>query len=363
MTSHADRVVTALKPAAVDDPAPGQAPTAYQTQIAAIVAEPRPSRPPHAKTPPRLPLVLTASLAACAVAVATVSLPGPGGHAQPARVRTAQPSTSPSVDARTFLLAAAEQAETSRSPASGRYWHLTTRRCAQNMTGPMRAAMGQPSPTSDGPIYHYSTCESEDQWFAANGFVRSNVGVDPKVVFASPQDRKSWQADGSPALLQPPAHTDSHIPPGWGPNHSHPLSLKQLRALPSDPAALKREVAKGAEEPLHGARLDSYIWTFSTDLLAQPITAKTRAGIYRMYAGIPGVRMVGATKDPEGRLAIALSYTLDGSHQEDQILFTPDTHEFLSTIFGGGNSSVIDEQLVAEWTDTLGAPLGRLGHD
>jgi hypothetical protein len=324
-----------------------------------------------------MPLVLTASAATVAVAAITIPLVSHDGAHAPAARPENKGGGAVLVDAHSFLLTGAHTIEAAPAPASGKYWHLQTRRCSNYAPISKGAAVTSKST----PAYRVTACETEDQWSSKTGFVRSIVGLHPKVTFYTPQDKATWQAAGAPALTQRLSYAEDNNPRFAEYGVDNRLSLRQLQAWPTDPARLRKEFAKSAGGGLSGAKLDSYIWAYSPALLAQPITVGTRAGIYRMLAQLPGVRMVGAIKDPEGRPAVAIGHVqhiparpgVHGRHGapdrtkamdvESRLAFQPDTYNFLSSTSGWGTGSETYEQLIAEWTNVLGPRQGVLGHD
>ncbi|XVQ11567.1 CU044_5270 family protein [Spirillospora sp. CA-255316] len=359
--STIDRTMAALKPAALDEVERAQPDAALETRIAETIRTPRDVRSPRRaawRGIPRMPLLLTAAVATTVTAV-VLPLVGRGDapHVRP----TAEPVAAP--DARTFLLAGAQSIERAGGPADGRYWHVTSRRCVSE-AGPL---VKRP----DVKPYRYTICTTTDSWTSKQGFVRTVVGLDPKVDFATRQDRANWQAAGAPRLGQQLGHTEHNDPmfAKWGLDGNR-LSLSELRRLPSDPAALRKVVAKSFNgTPKNAAELDGFVWTFAPQLLTQPVTPATRAGLYRMLAQIKGVRTFGTAKDPEGRPAVVLTYTeqmpaMPGSSEPDtvetRLAFRQDTYDFLGDQFGAAGA-VTNAQLVAEWTNVLGARKGPRG--
>lgn len=360
-----DRRFAALRPAALEEARLAQPEADYDARIAAIVRTPRERRPERVRHRlPRMPMVLTAGVAAAAIAAITVPpmMAGDTHHSG----HTPRPGGSTgTVSARTFLLAGA-QSISAHTAATGKYWHLKTRTCM-----PYTGAETPPSsakPSRQLP-YHYTLCVSEDSWTSKTGFTRNIVGLDPKVTFATPKDQAEWRSQGSPSLLhhQRLGYTENNDPlfAKWGLDGDR-LSLEKLRKLPTDPAGLRKVMAKSYRGKPTAAALDSLIWNSAPELLAQPITPSTRAGIYRMLAQINGVRMIGNASDPEGRPAVVLAYAdpAGGTSPQDEkrLAFRKGTYEFLSDDFGGKGSTTI-VQLTAEWTNVLGPRQGTPGQD
>ncbi|MEU4230815.1 CU044_5270 family protein [Nonomuraea sp. NPDC026600] len=360
-------LVAALKPSALDEV------TALDSdaKIAAIVATPRPAPAVRRHRAPRMPLLLAASVVVAVVAaVGVTSLTSANDHRRltpPNHAGTATP-----LDARTFLLAGAEHIAAAREPVAGKYWHLKTRRCRTGVQRPMAAVDNPPSSRPSGLPYRFTACETLEKWTSRSGFVRTIIGLDPKVSFDTPGDESNWRADGAPALTQRLGYTEDNdqIFTKWGLDGNH-MGLDQLTNLPSDPSALRDVIAKSAVGKPRGSALDSFLWSFAPGLFAQPITPKARAGLYRMLAQINGVRIVSSTFDAEGHPVVVLAHTqpvrasaAGPIHKiEVRLVFRQDTYEFISSQFDPGRNATVDEQMIAEWANVLGPRQGQRGHD
>ncbi|GLZ04543.1 hypothetical protein Acsp03_20090 [Actinomadura sp. NBRC 104412] len=342
-----DRTVAALMPEEIKEASLSLPDTSYDERIAAIIATPRQAPARTRRSFFRLPLVLTASAAAATAAAVTIPLLG---DADPHLLR---PAERP-LDARTFLLSGAKSIE--KAPqTTGKYWHVKTRRC-----------------TREGKTYRYVLCVTTESWKSKTGFIRTVVGLNPKVTFPSAKDKAAWKAAGSPNLVRDkPAYTEYSGPEWaeWGVNGKG-MSLDQLLQLPTTPEELRKVIAKSAEGgTLSSTQVDGFLWTFAPELLSQPTTPATRAGIYRMLAQIKGVRTVGTATDPEGGPpAIVLSYTENippapgakPEPYESRLAFRKNTYEYLGEQSNTG-MSLSNAQLTAEWTDTLGPRQGERG--
>ncbi|MEU8103999.1 CU044_5270 family protein [Nonomuraea muscovyensis] len=360
-----DHMVAALKPAALDDV------TVLDTdaKIAAIVGTPRPAAAVRRHRAPRMPLLVTASLVVAVMAAVVIPLLTGANHhrlAPPNPAGTAGP-----LDARTFLLAGAEHITAAREPV-GKYWHLKTRRCRTGVQRPPGSADNPASSPSRGLPYRFTACETTERWTSRSGFVRTIIGLEPRVSFDTPEDESNWRADGAPTLTQPLSYTENsdQVFTKWGLDGNH-MGLDQLTNLPSDPSALRKVIAKSAVGQPQGAALDSFLWSSTPGLFAQPITPKTRAGLYRMLAQINGVRIVSSTFDAEGHPVVVLAHTQPvrasaaspARRIEIRLTFRQDTYEFISSQFDPGGNTTLVEQMIAEWTNVLGRPQGRRGHD
>jgi hypothetical protein len=88
-------------------------------------------------------------------------------------------------------------------------------------------------------------------------------------------------------------------------------SLEQLRKLPTDPAQLlayfQSHTSNDQENKQDDETPDE--WAFEAAermLMDEPVPAQVRVAAYRMLAGLPGVRTIGAVTDPLGRAGVAV---------------------------------------------------------
>lgn len=153
---------------------------------------------------------------------------------------------------------------------------------------------------------------------------------------ASPADRAAWRRDGSPRMWQHVGQETGLADPlspsnGWlRPLSAAPgkliaitaaygaqpfivgdksLSLRQLQALPDDPAKLKALLLDGW--PGHGSQgtAASYLFQTAPAVLEMPVTPAVRSALYKLLASLPGVRSIGAVTDVAGQQGVAVSYT------------------------------------------------------
>ncbi|PZG06597.1 hypothetical protein [Nonomuraea aridisoli] len=123
------------------------------------------------------------------------------------------------------------------------------------------------------------------------------------------------------------------------------LTYEQIRALPSDAAALRERVAAmlppGSQGLLADA-LSGLLWT-------KPSEPGVRAAAYRALADLPEVRYLGAATDARGRAGEAFAFDLPSGVRRTLII-DPDSSQVLSCADSGrgGRSEVV---LTAGWTD------------
>jgi hypothetical protein len=117
------------------------------------------------------------------------------------------------------------------------------------------------------------------------------------------------------------------------------VSYAQLRALASDPRALAATVHAIAEKVAQGSPLTrefgagrfraALVFEVARALAQAPATAAVRAGVYRLLADTPGVRLLGSTTDSAGRHGTAIAARLGAF--EFTIVLDPATGELLQS--------------------------------
>ena len=294
--------------------------------------------------------------------------PGASGRPGPTRTPNTGPLKPDNRSAQELLLTAAEQTLHQTDPGSGKYW-LSTWEEGQLMQvgrkGAEYAVMG-----------HYSN----SQWYSAkdsfNVFEGRWAGAEP----ASDADKAAWKKAGSPSSW--PIDQGPGCPPDPNQNYTvdaakasrvsrsddgagkagngkltpvkepsqfrvlgEYLTADQIRALPSDPAALKQWLIGVIQKQNLPRRTDvelgeSLFAGVQNLLFFNPITPQVRAAAYKVLAGMPGVTSLGAVKDGEGRNGVAVSITSNDTVEEQRadsggpyavsIVFSPDTGDTLS---------------------------------
>lgn len=297
--------------------------------------------------------------------------PAPSGASNrtgPTRTPDTGPLKPDNRSAPALLLAAAEQTLQQPDPGSGKYW-LSTWEEGQLLQ------VGQ-----QGAEYAIMGRYSNRQWYSNkdsfNVFETRWAGAEP----ASDADKAAWKKAGSPSSW--PIDQGPGCPPD--PNASYTvdaastsrvsrsddgagkggngkltpvkepsqfrvlgeyLTAEQIRALPSDPAALKQwligVIQKQNLPHKTVVELGESLFAGVQNLLFfNPITPQVRAAAYKVLAGMPGVTSLGAVKDGEGRNGVAVAITSNDTAQEQRadsggpyavsIVFSPDTGDTLS---------------------------------
>ncbi|MGW0485522.1 CU044_5270 family protein [Nonomuraea sp. NPDC003214] len=288
--------------------------------------------------------------ATAAVAAAAVVVTGTGGAppsapdsvAQPAATATAT-ATKVRLSAREVLLAAAEKAG-SQPDEMGAWWHTST----------MQRTLHQ---VAEGGYTVVERQRSEGWTSSATGGEQGgtyqSLGARP----ATPEDEAAWRRAGSPREFKvkvpgkPRAITLSTSPrKPWG--GFSPLvdgdkvfwlgrnvTMKELRALPSDPGRLKAWLLrsyKGHDTESESVPMASDPWLYrvSTGLiLDMPVTPEVRAAAFRMLADLDSVKVVENVTDAEGRqgAAVAVEEKVKDGVMETRLIFDQETGRGLAS--------------------------------
>ena len=169
------------------------------------------------------------------------------------------------------------------------------------------------------------------------------------VRLATPADEAAWRRDGSPTvwksvgqsvgLAQPTSVSEAWMLPlsaargkltalsaAYGSQQffvgDKAFSLKQLRALPADPARLKTLLLAGWSPSAGRGSATSYLFQTVPAVLEMPVTPAVRAALYTLLAGLPGVRSLGAVTDVAGQAGVAVAHTEKYSRCGSQIDLT-----------------------------------------
>jgi DNA-directed RNA polymerase specialized sigma24 family protein len=153
---------------------------------------------------------------------------------------------------------------------------------------------------------------------------------------ASPADEAAWRRDGSPGvwkgvgqetgLADPLTPSDGWLLPlslasgkltagsaGYGAQPfivgDKSLSLRQLRALPANPAKLKTLLLAGWADYSGVGSATSYLFQTVPAVLEMPVTPAVRSALYKLLASLAGVQSIGAITDVAGQQGTAVAYT------------------------------------------------------
>ncbi|HEU5032508.1 MAG TPA: CU044_5270 family protein [Spirillospora sp.] len=189
----------------------------------------------------------------------------------------------------------------------------------------------------------------------------------------TPADARQYRLDGSPRPNENPDPDMGIAIPDVpeGPRPGDRIFEGDPARLPADPARLRTAMLAWMRD--HGGLPDdpdAWLFREAPQLLSDPVSQpsqKLRAAVYRMLAGLPGVRNLGTVRDPLGRpaLGVAMDETSpDLGTLEWQILLSP-SEDFLmasravvvrpGTASGrvpAGSVQYYTVQRTAGWTDT-----------
>jgi hypothetical protein len=250
---------------------------------------------------------------------------------------------------RDILLTAARTAAKSTQPAPERYY--VTPGVVGNFV-----RVGPP-----GKRYLVLEMVNRQYWAATNPRDGSpDMSQARYVRAASPADEAAWRRDGSPRVWKDVGQETGLADPvtpadGWSrPLSMAPgkltaltaaygaqpfnvgdksLSLRQLKALPADPAKLKALLLAGWSGYSSEGTATSYLFQTVPAVLEMPVTSAVRSALYKLLASLPGVQSIGAVTDIAGRQGVAVAYTarysncgaqidLTSSHSPDAPLFS-----------------------------------------
>ncbi|GAB2860767.1 hypothetical protein GCM10027176_73730 [Actinoallomurus bryophytorum] len=309
MKSTHESAFVALRPAALDHLGAEAHAARRETDLAAAFATPR-AIPAKRRIAPRL-LIAGAAAASVATAAAVVVVTGSGGEDHHVRRPTAAPRR---LDARTVLLASAVSA--AKAPAtSGRYWYTDERTSSyvdQLLGRPQRTKTGRIRPPAVTKLpYGGFVSTGQESWIARDGSDRSRTitGIGSQTTFPTKADEAKWKAAGSPELLTPQKRSvnDYGIPLRFTIG-GRQVTMAALRKLPTSAPRLEADLNRRFRADHAGADgFTLYVWETAADLLAGPITPGTKAALYRVLAGLPGIKNAGAAKDRLGRAGTALA--------------------------------------------------------
>ncbi|WP_043613984.1 CU044_5270 family protein [Nonomuraea candida] len=153
----------------------------------------------------------------------------------------------------------------------------------------------------------------------------------------TPADEQAWKDAGSPGLCDGCLSGKTYFTP-------LKMTLKPVTELPTEPEALKAEILRAKDKRAP----EAWLWGASAWLLLDAeTTPATRAALYRVLAGLPGVRVENGVTDLDGRTGVALTYGEAPARQ--QIIIDRDSGQLLAIQEGDGSSAYVIKRL--GWTD------------
>ena len=175
----------------------------------------------------------------------------------------------------------------------------------------------------------YVVASIQEDWIARDGRGRSRyhvaalsgAGVNRSLPLTRSQDTQERQSEARPFILS----TAPEIL----------FSYSQLRRLPTDPTRLAAAIDRLAER-YHVDRLfpqrdirTAIRFGILRGLAETPTSAQLRAGLYRVLATTPGIRLLGRTRDSIGRSGVAIAVNVQDAQLE--MIIDPTTGRLLQT--------------------------------
>jgi hypothetical protein len=172
----------------------------------------------------------------------------------------------------------------------------------------------RPRPSGKGSFVVVLPHEDE-QWVSDDGAaIVRNVIHEDRPTFPTPEDKADYDAAGSgrPPLDSSPRTIDAITVAG--------LSAAQVRALPTDPVALRERIEGG----------DVTLTAMVGQLLATPLTPpQVRVALFELLKRLPDATLVPSVTDPQGRTGVGVEF--DTPAWKTLFLFNPKTGALLGT--------------------------------
>jgi hypothetical protein len=116
----------------------------------------------------------------------------------------------------------------------------------------------------------------------------------------------------------------------WG--AGTPVTYQQLLHVPTDPVGLRRWIERQVKPGGSAAARNGRVYSAVEALVSRsPLPPRLSAGLYRVIARLPEMRVIGQTRDPLGRPGVAVAFLggLGAGHEE--LIFDPRRGEYLAT--------------------------------
>jgi hypothetical protein len=234
----------------------------------------------------------TAAAGATALAVGLLS--GPAGTAPPGAA-TGHPQAA-TVAALHNLSRVAARQPAAGPPGPGQFQYTSSVGAGEG------CAAGQ-------HYYCFNTRDKREIWIGSDGSGRIRE-TSSDLTFPTAQDRRNWIADGSPVLT---GSSDDRE----GPGHLSDGPV-DLSTLPTDPAKLAEMISSRKIEG--GPPGPGEDFTQVGDLLRESdASPELRAALFKVAAGIPGVKLLGTVTDPDGRSGIAIAWAHNRADEPTQM--------------------------------------------
>jgi hypothetical protein len=199
-------------------------------------------------------------------------------------------------------------------PADNQFYYV------RSVTAESRIIQSRP-PSGGGPAPPMAFVRVEQQlWTSANriGFSKFRT---LSVQFANPASRRAWLAAGRPALGASGSGREGTLGRGLYLLGNIELTRQALLSFTTDPRKLYRRLYAAGHSPY------GVFGEIGDELRNRPAPSTLRAALYRTLALVPGIRLIGPTRDAVGRRGVAASFTHDGL--QDELVIDPKTATML----------------------------------
>jgi hypothetical protein len=227
----------------------------------------------------------------------------------------AMPSTATAAPYRAAVVA---QRRPLAFPADNQFYYV------RSVTGESRIIQSRPQtrpPSGGGPPPPMAFVRVEQQlWTSANriGFSKFRT---LSIQFANPASRRAWVVAGRPALGESGSGREGTLGRGLYLLGNIELTRQALLNFTTNPQKLYRSLYAAGHSP------SEVFVEIGDELRNRPAPAPLRAALFRTLALVPGIRLVGPTRDSVGRRGVAVGFTQYGL--QDELVFDPKTATLL----------------------------------
>jgi len=243
---------------------------------------------------------------------------------------TGQVPTSAAAAVLNHAASVAANQPASQTPGPGQYLHDRT---TEGRVGDSGAPVGQRQ-------FLLFSIWTTDTWVAPDGSGRERVDVNVHLLFRSEQ--QAWEAAGSPNLggLRTGIYSGTFptrtLPVGVtaidGPNGEYLLPYPSSTNVPTSPMALKRYLNRYDNNGVSSDPTSALL--IASTIFEKGASPALRSALFKVIEQLPGVTVVGPTKDEAGRsgLGIAInsrSSLYTGGNTRYVLIFDPNTSAVL----------------------------------
>jgi hypothetical protein len=191
--------------------------------------------------------------------------------------------------------------------------------------------------TRQGSITAYVS-EIERYWIGADHWSRRETVMS---VRSAEKITKPWQRAALKMFTGSPSMSVK------GSSYDLPVSYARMLATPTSTRALRTFVLHAETAPGFTPErkwVPDILMNSIHDILIEPmVPARIRAGLYRVAATIPGIKLLGRVHDSLGRPAFAIGFADRDQQTEYELLFDPNSYVLLDaveTVIRGRSNSI-----------------------